>query len=142
MEGLMDGIKESFLKEFPKGYIKAWISTSSGSDKKLIAIDIGLIDSVLKIGNGGLQCDPMYHRTLVYDMGDGIYTAVLVIGGLMIRSDNPLYIMNQINTKFKKTNGNDEKILKMYKQFFKKLKVTVKKQNENVWYYKLYKDYI
>jgi len=138
---MQDKIKKAFLESFPKGYINLKPFKPLGGGDDGLSLTIGLIGDIDHVRGNIRENDPMLHKFLIYK-ADDTYTAVLVHGCLYLKSANPLYAMETCKTGFRKSAGNGDKIVKVYNNFFKKLKNIVDSQKTNVHNFELYKDYI
>lgn len=137
---LISNIEASFKTYFPLGYINI---VNESDDRERIQVFIGLIGNVADVSNGIVQNDPMRHEFIVEQKDDKL-VAVKWYGDLSCKPVDPLSLVaiESINTKFRKTTGDVDKICKMYDKWFKQLKELVVKHKDNIHNVKMYQKYI
>jgi len=137
-EGMMKDIEKSFKKQFPKGW--SIIHQGGGISKDTISIVIGLIGNKSDLPNGILENDPMFHSWLLFQHPKG-YTAEILQAGISINPPEDSYLaMGRIKTKWRKTTGDEAKMVKTLDAFFKKLKKLVKDNEDNIFGRSKYND--
>lgn len=136
---LMSEIKENFYKQFPNGYCH--IGMNKGLCDTTIRLSIGLVGDIKAVTSQIRDNDPMYHTFLIFTK-NGELSAELCHGSLKVKTTNRRYVMESVRTKFRKTSGDQSKILKMYTKWFVNLKAIVTEQGDNIYSAEQYKDYI
>ena len=135
---IINNIESSFKKHFPNGYINIY---NRDQEKVDIQFYIGLIGNKNDINNGIRENDPMHHLFVIRQKEDKLI-ADMLFGGLSCKPTNPLYAMDNVKTKFRKTTGDSNKICTTYDKWFKKLKELVIEQGSNIYKAEVYQKYI
>jgi hypothetical protein len=139
MSDLISRLKTSFKEQFPKGYCN--VGPFNSLTKDTIFLSIGLVGPLDDVTSNIRENDPMLHKFLIFTK-DNTLSAELVCGRLCVKTTSKYYAMDSIKTGFRKTKGNEDKIVNMYTKWFAKLRTLVDEQGENIYKSDLYKDYI
>jgi len=140
MQTFIDQLKSSFLTQFPNGYCNIGVQ-KGGLMPGTIGISIGLVGDLDVVSNGIRENDPMMHKFLIFNK-NGVLSAELCHGSLKVKPTSKYYAMESVKTGFRKTTGDQAKLLRMYTKFFSKLKNTVIEQGDNIYKSDIYQDYI
>ena len=135
---LVADIEKEFKSQFPN----AWFfgSVRAGLGLPHVSIDFGFVNKS-ELTSNILDNDPVHHSFMFHDEGSGKFNAVRLRGGISINPPEGSYLaMDTVKTKFRKTTGDDKRILKTFKTFFKRLKVLVKDNEQNIYQRKKYSD--
>lgn len=126
---LMDSIKESFLSQFPNGYIKVYFSRRFIES---INIAFGMIGNIEHVSSKIRGNDPM-HGLIIINLEDGQFKANLANGGFSLNPDEGSYMaMKSLKYPFRAFKTTDEnKLLAKFNEFFAKLKVLAKENKDN-----------
>lgn len=126
---LMDSIKESFLSQFPNGYIKVYFSRRFTES---INIAFGMIGNIEHVSSKIRGNDPM-HGLIIINLEDGQFKANLANGGFSLNPDEGSYMaMKSLKYPFRAFKTTDEnKLLAKFNEFFAKLKVLAKENKDN-----------
>jgi len=136
-EQLKDAILEEFTKVFPYGWKRGIMENPLGGTENLISFKFGLISDIALLGNI-MNNDPMYHLFHVYEDKGNLVCENIISGISLKPPKNSPYVMVNLKTKYHKTKGNPEKILKSFKVFFQRLKQQVVENGENIYNYENY----
>ena len=128
---LVASIKESFLNQFPKGFIS--VIEGSGFYKDTITIYLGLIADRNDCPNKIRDNDPMMHSLLFFKENDGTYSSSDISGALKVNPKEPRFAMDHVKTKYRKLNGDAPKISKGMDNWFRKLKSIVDENKANIY---------
>lgn len=126
---LMDSIKESFLSQFPNGYIKVYYSKRFVES---INIAFGMIGNIEHVSSKIRGNDPM-HGLIIVHLEDGQFKANLANGGFSLNPEEGSYMaMKSLKFPFRAFKTTDEnKLLAKFNEFFAKLKVLAKENKDN-----------
>jgi len=128
---LMDSIKESFLSQFPNGYIKLQYSKRFGES---IDVFFGLIGNIEHVSNKIRRNDPMGGSILIeLNVRDSEFVVNSPNGGFSLNPEEGSYMaMKSLKFPFRAFKTNDEnKLLAKFNEFFAKLKVLAKENRDN-----------
>jgi len=130
-------IQNSFNEYFPNAW--SFINVRNSFGKEHISINFGLVDKS-ELTSRILENDPVFHTFVIHNEGAGKYEAVNVQSGIKINPVNPMYAMDRVKTKFRKTTGDSKRIIRTFDTFFKRLKVLVNEHESNIYQRKGYSD--
>lgn len=137
-EKIRDAAEKAFKKEFPNG----WISSNIGRliDSYSLVIDLGVVSDHSQLTSRIVRNDPVYHKFMITDEGKH-FEARNLIGDISINPPEGSYLaMGRVKTKFRKTKGDADKIIKTFDVFFGRLKKLVKDNEANIYGRKEYSD--
>lgn len=133
LKKLGDDIVICFKEKFPNGHIALNCRIGFGNEPTL-SISLGLIKDVKDCSNAIRHNDPMHHVFMIFTEPSGVFEASTTISGLYVNPPKDSYlVMQSIKTKYRKTTGNSEKLLKAFKQFIRRLRVLVDTERENIY---------
>jgi hypothetical protein len=132
---LSEKIEDVFYKHFPKSFI---ISEFKSNIYPSIWIQIALGAGKSEFNNGIINNDPIYTTISIDGMEkDGSINRPLKMEssmkfGVMIKSEDPMYVFQTIKVPFRKTTGTPEKILVALDRAFSRLYDAVKANADKV----------
>lgn len=127
-------IEKEFKSQFPNGWIRFGKTCLGGNED---TFRFGLVDPN-ELTSKILMNDPVYHSFIIFNDSKGFSAE----GGGCI-SVNPVekfYAMSSVKTKWRKTRGNEERVLKAFKTFFGRLRVLVDENESNIYQRDKYSD--
>lgn len=126
-------IEKAFKKYFPNGYFGYSVRKILKPNADLNFV-IGLIGDNRDVPNGIRGNDVMHHSFQVEPQGDGKYIISVLNGSLSIKPEAGSYMaMGTVKTGFRKTTGDEKKIINTVDKFFKKLQGLVREHKDNLY---------
>ena len=130
-EQMMDGISKAFSKYFPHGW--KIVRQGNGLSADSIHVYIGLVGDTTELPSGIRENDPMFHSWILFPDKKG-WSAESSQGSLAINPPEGSYLaMGSVKTKWRKTKGDNNKMVKTFDTFFKRLKALVKENESNIY---------
>jgi len=134
---LHDKIKHEFKTVFPNGWMASHVG--HGLNGKNIYIQFGLVDRE-QLSSKILNNDPVHHKFLIFADTDKLESNCLQ-SGISINPEAGSYMaMGTVKTKYRKTTGNHNRILKSFKTFFPRVKQLVTENEANIYQREKYDD--
>jgi hypothetical protein len=124
--------EKDFKKEFPNGFFHGIKQNDFGKD--YITISLGLIGDKNDVANGIRNNDPM-NTTIIIHCNDDCSNNEMksLISGLYVKPEEGSFLaMKHIKTGLRKTKGDLNKLQKSLKNYYAKMKKTVKNNKENI----------
>jgi hypothetical protein len=124
---------ESILKaRFPNGHVRAKYSNMLSTDH--ITVSFGLIGDIEDVSSKIRHNDPLHHSFMITVRGDDKYEARNSIAGLMVKPSEGSYLaMDSVKTPFRKTTGDEKRIIKAFERFADRTVKIVKDNVENIY---------
>ena len=93
------------------------------------------------MSGGIIHNDPMHHTFIIFGEGEDKWSAENSIAGISINPPKGSFLaMESVKTKWRKTTGTGQKVLKAYERFFPRLKKLLKDNEANIYQRDSYKD--
>lgn len=139
LEQIAEGISTAFDKYFPNGWSRIGVNRIIGDD--LVSVTFGLVSDKSEQSSGLFDNDPMLHKFLVRQKGDGTYVSEKLLGYISTNPEAGSYMaMSSVKTPYRKTTGNPEKIIKSFDVFFGRLKTLLNEHESNIYGRERYSD--
>lgn len=133
-----NAIQKNFRKQFPKGWII--VRAGAGISKDTVSVTLGLIGDKKELTSGILENDPMFHSWLLFKDPKG-WSAEITQGRLSVNPpEGTHYAMGSVKTKWRKTAGDENKMINTFATFFQKLKKIVKDNEDEIYQRSKYSD--
>lgn len=120
---LLESIEALHKKSFPKGWFKGRVSKGLGGGHT-ISFSFGIVPEN-EVPNKITDNDPGIHQFVIH-IKDDEYEAKFLRGGVYTVPEEGVNLaMQKIKTKFRKSKGSYDKVLKAFTTFFPKMKKIV-----------------
>lgn len=138
LEMIAKSVKSSFEQQFPNGWIVSRVVKGLGGPQ--VYVSLGIISDRSELISQIIDNDPAFHSFLVFDESNGKYEARNIRGDISINPVEKYLAMSTVKTKFRKTTGNVDKIIRTFDKFFVNLKQLVKDNEDNIYQRGKYSD--
>lgn len=123
---IVSDIRSAAEKAFPNGYVDVHIH-KNGISKGNIVVHFGIIGDKNHLPGGYRDNDPVNHKFLIFDEGNGKWEANKLTGDIStVPPEGSHLAMGGIKTPWRKVKGDKRRVIKAFETFFSRTKKMVK----------------